>query len=84
LLALVYIGAVPVRNAALRSYDFDADRYAESIGGDPAAAVRSIVRATVQQMQEACPGLGARLFLNDRPDASARIAAINHVPAGCQ
>jgi STE24 endopeptidase len=83
LLALVYIGAVPVRNAALRSYDFDADRYAISIGGDPAAAVRSIVRATDQQMQEACPGLGARLFLNDRPDASARISAINRVPAGC-
>jgi STE24 endopeptidase len=84
LLAVVYIAAVPVRNSALRSYDFDADRYAISIAGDPSSAVRSIVRATDQQMQEACPGLGARLFLNDRPSASARIAAINHVPEACR
>jgi STE24 endopeptidase len=84
LLALVYLGAVPVRNAALRSYDFDADRYALSIARDPAAAVRSIVRATDQQMQEACPGFGARLFLNARPSASARVAAINHVPEKCR
>jgi STE24 endopeptidase len=83
LLAIVYFGAVPVRNAALRSYDFDADRYAIAIGGDPAAAVRAIVRATDQQMQEACPGLGSRLFLDDHPSASARIAAINHVPEAC-
>jgi Zn-dependent protease with chaperone function len=84
LLAVVYFGAVPVRNAALRSYDFDADRYALSIAGNRAAAVRSIVRATDQQMQEACPGIGARLFLNTRPSASARVAAINGVPEKCR
>jgi Zn-dependent protease with chaperone function len=84
LLAVVYFVAVPVRNSALRSYDFDADRYAISIAGDPSSAVRAIVRATDQQMQEACPGLGARLFLNDRPSASARVAAINGVPEGCR
>jgi Zn-dependent protease with chaperone function len=83
LLALVYLIAVPVRNAALRSYDFAADRYAVALTGDPAAAVRALVRASDQRMEEVCPELTARLFLYASPGVGARIAAINHVPSGC-
>jgi Zn-dependent protease with chaperone function len=83
LLALVYIAAVPVRNAALRSYAFSADRYAVALTGDPAAAVRAIVRDSDQRMEEVCPELSATLFLYVAPGSGARIAAINRVPSAC-
>lgn len=84
LLALVYVVAVPVRNAALRSYDLEANRYAVALTGDPAAAVRALVRATDQQMEEVCPERTAMLFLYTEPGIGERIAAINHVPSGCR
>lgn len=83
LLALVYLVAVPVRNAALRSYDFNADQYAVALTGDPAAAVRALVRASDQRMEQVCPELGATLFLYIHPGVGARVEAINHVPARC-
>ncbi len=83
LFALVYLAAVPVRNAALRSYVFDADRYAVAMTGDPAAAVRSLVRASDQRMEEVCPETSATLFLYTTPGVGARVAAINRVPDGC-
>ncbi|MFY9718465.1 MAG: M48 family metalloprotease [Candidatus Cybelea sp.] len=83
LLALVYLAAVPVRNAALRSFDLSADRYAVALTGDPAAAVRALVRASDQRMEEVCPELGARLFLYASPGTGARVEAINRVPSGC-
>jgi STE24 endopeptidase len=84
LLAVVYLAAVPVRNAALRSYDFNADRYAVALTGDPSAAVRALVRASDQRMEEVCPGQAATLFLDTHPSPGARIAAINHVPNVCR
>lgn len=83
LLAVVYIAAVPVRNSALRSYDFDADRYAVTLTRDPAAAVRALVRATDQRMLQVCPGTLATLFLDTQPPVGARVAAINHVLSRC-
>jgi STE24 endopeptidase len=83
LLAVVYIAAVPARNAALRSYDFSADRYAIALTGDPADAVRALVRDSDQRMEEVCPELSAVLFLYTSPGTGARVAAINHVPSGC-
>lgn len=83
LLAVVYIAAVPVRNAALRSYDLDADRYAVSLTHDPAAAVRAIVRAADQRTQEVCPEFLPRLFLDEHPSPSVRVTAINGVPTRC-
>ncbi|MBV9719178.1 MAG: M48 family metalloprotease [Candidatus Eremiobacteraeota bacterium] len=83
LLALVYLGAVPTRNAALRSYDFGADAYAVTLTGDAAAAVRTLVRSGDQRMEEVCPELTAALFLYTEPGIGARVAAINHVPARC-
>lgn len=83
LLALVYIVAVPVRNASLRSYDLDADRYAVRLTGDRVAAVRALVREADQHIEEVCPELSATLFLYAHPNPGTRIAAINRVPSGC-
>lgn len=83
LLAIVYLAAVPVRNAALRSYDLDADRYAVAMTGDRAAAVRAVVREADQRMEEVCPESLANAFLDVHPSPGARVAAINGVPAGC-
>ena len=83
LLALVYLAAVPVRNAALRSYDFGADRYAVALTGDPAAAVRALVRDSDQRMEEVCPEASATFLLYTHPGTGARVAAINHVSGGC-
>lgn len=83
LLALLYIAAVPVRNALLRSYDFSADQYAVALTGDPAAAVRALVRASDQRMEEVCPEFTTTLFLYASPSTSERVAAINHVRSAC-
>jgi hypothetical protein len=83
LLALVYLAAVPVRNATLRSYDLSADTYAVAATGDPAAAVRALVRSGDDSMIEVCPEETATLFLYTAPGIGTRVAAINHVPSGC-
>jgi len=83
LLAIVYLAAVPVRNASLRSYDTDADRYAVALTGDKAAGVRSIVRSADQHMIEVCPEMLASSFLYAHPSPARRIALINGVPANC-
>lgn len=83
LLALVYLVAVPVRNATLRSYDFSADQYAVALTRDPAAAVQSLVRMGDQHMEEVCPEWTATLYLYTAPGIGARVAAINHVPNAC-
>jgi Zn-dependent protease with chaperone function len=83
LLAVVYLGAVPFRNIAVRAFAMRDDNYAVSLTGDRAAAVRSIVRATDQRMDEVCPDINAMLFLDTRPAPGARFAAINGVANGC-
>lgn len=83
LLAVVYLAAVPVRNAALRSYDLDADRYAVALTGNPAAAVRALVREADQRLEAACPGPGATAFLNVHPSPASRISAINGAAQNC-
>ena len=83
LLALVYLAAVPVRNAVLRSYVLDADAFAVARTSHPASAVRSLVRGADQRMEEVCPERSAMLFLYTTPGIGARVAAINHVPSGC-
>ncbi len=83
LLAVVYLAAVPVRNAALRSYDLDADRYALSLTNDRASAVRAIVRAADQRMDEVCPEMLPNLFLDVHPSPASRIVAINGAATAC-
>jgi hypothetical protein len=83
LLALVYLAAVPVRNAVQRSYDFADDDYAVAFTNDPAAAVRALVRLADQRMVEVCPEQSALLFLYNAPGIGPRVAAINHVRNAC-
>lgn len=83
LLALLYIAAVPFRNAVVRGYDFGADSYAVALTGDRADAVRALVRTADQRMVEACPEAAARLFLYTAPGIALRVAAINGIPARC-
>lgn len=83
LLALVYLGAVPVRNAVQRTYDFADDDYAVNFTDDAAGAVRALVRLADHRMVEVCPELSATLFLYGNPGIGPRIAAINHVADGC-
>ncbi len=83
LLALVYLAAVPVRNAVQRSYDFADDDYAVAFTDDPAGAVRALIRDADQRMVEVCPQWSATLFLYTAPGIGARVTAINHVRSGC-
>jgi len=83
LLALVYLAAVPVRNAVASSYDLGDDDYAIAFTDDPAGAVRALVRLADQRMVEVCPESSAALFLYTSPGIGVRVAAINHVPADC-
>jgi hypothetical protein len=83
LLALVYLAAVPLRNAVQRSYDLADDNYAIAFTDDPASAVRALIRDGDQRMVEVCPDQSATLFLYIAPGIGARVAAINHVRSGC-
>jgi hypothetical protein len=83
LLALVYLGAVPVRNAVQRTYDFADDDYAANFTDDPTGAVRAFIRLADHRMVEVCPERSATLFLYTAPGIGPRVAAINHVPDGC-
>jgi hypothetical protein len=83
LLALVYLAAVPVRNAFQSTYDLADDDYAVAFTDDPAGAVRALIREADQRMVEVCPELPAMLFLYDEPGIGTRVAAINHVRSGC-
>ncbi len=83
LLGVVYLIVLPINNSALRRISAQSDRYAVSLTGERAAAVRAIVRGADQSLRNACPSLPSRLFLSTTEDPSRRIAAINQVPSGC-
>jgi hypothetical protein len=83
LLALVYLGAVPVRNAVQRTYDFADDDYAVNFTNYPAGAVRALIRLADHRMVEVCPEQSATLFLYTSPGIGPRVAAINHVSSRC-
>jgi Zn-dependent protease with chaperone function len=83
LMAVVYLFAVPVRNATLRTLDLGADRYAVALTRDPASGVRLAVRVADQRMDEICPEALPQLMLAVHPSPSERIAAIAGSPSGC-
>ncbi|HTX59238.1 MAG TPA: hypothetical protein VMH02_06120 [Verrucomicrobiae bacterium] len=83
LMAIVYVGAVPVRDFAVRRYQMGDDAAAVALTGDRAAAVRAIVRVADQEMREVCPSIAASAFLDLNAGTGTRVAAINGVPSAC-
>ncbi len=83
MLGVLYLIAVPVDNAVLRAIAARADGYALALHVDRAAAVRSVIRGTDERLDEVCPDILARLFIDRRVDASSRVSAINGVPSTC-
>ncbi len=83
LLGVLYLIAVPIDNAVLRAIASRADAYALALPVDRAAAVRSVIRSTDQRLEEVCPDVMARLFVQRGVDASSRVSAINGVPSTC-
>lgn len=83
MLGVLYLIAVPVDNAVLRAMAARADGYALALHVDRAAAVRSVIRGTDERLDEVCPDILARLFIDRRVDASSRVSAINGVPSTC-
>jgi len=83
LLGVVYLIVLPINNAALRRVSAQSDRYAVSLTGERAAAVRAIVRGADQSLHSVCASVPARLFLESVDDPSRRVAAINGVPSDC-
>ncbi len=83
LLACVYVVVAPIDNAILRGMSSNADRYAVALTDDRTAAVRAVVRATDQRLDEICPSITTRLFLESWPPAGERIAMLNGAASGC-
>ncbi len=83
LIGVLYLVAVPVENAVLRGVARSADRYALTLPIDRATAVRNVIRATDESLNEVCPDIVARLFRQRVDDASTRVFEINGIPSTC-
>ena len=82
LLGVVYLIAAPAHNAIVRGMTARAD--AEALArADRASAVREIVRETDQRMDEVCPDVVARVYLESYPGAGERVSSVNGVASGC-
>jgi hypothetical protein len=83
LLGIVYLVIAPIDNAILRGFSLRAERYALATTGDRIAAARSTIRETDQRIEEVCPDIMARLFMNNSLDPSTRLNVITGVPRDC-
>lgn len=83
LLGVLYLIAVPVDNAVLRAMDGRADGYALALHVDRAAAVREVIRGADEDLEEVCPDVLARIFIERTVDPSSTISRINGVPSTC-
>ncbi len=83
LLALVYVGAVPVDHSVAASMQLRADREAVAMTGDRASALRAFVRAGDERIEQVCPSLG-RIFLYQAPSLGERAAAVGGPSPGCR
>jgi STE24 endopeptidase len=63
LLAVVYIGAVPVDHNVVAGMQLRADREAVEMTGDRISALRALVRSADDRIEEVCPGTLGRIFL---------------------
>lgn len=84
LLALVYIGFVPVDHAVFSSMQLQADRQAVVMTGDPASALRAFVRAGDERVEQVCPNAFGRVFIYRSPPLGAQAAAVGGVTPECR
>ena len=82
LLALVYVIAVPVDHVAVASMQLRADREAVAMTHDRASALRALVRAGDERIEQVCPTAPGRLFLYRMPPLGARADALGSM-SGC-
>jgi hypothetical protein len=83
LLALLYIGAVPIDHAVVYTMQLRADRQAVGMTNDPAAALRAFVRAGDERIEQVCPSAMGRIFLYRTPALGARAHAIDPAANAC-
>jgi Zn-dependent protease with chaperone function len=83
-IGIAYLALLPGYNAFDRALESRADREAVALTGDRAAAIRSFVRYTDDQLQPLCPPRIVRLYLYDHEAYGTRIAAIQGLPSPCK
>lgn len=76
-LGIAYLVVAPVNNSLLQAQTARADLFAERVIPQRTAAVRAVVRMVDQRMDEICPSLGARLYLDRMPPPAERISSFN-------
>ncbi len=84
LLALVYILAVPVDHAAVVSMRLRAQREAVAMTGNRAAALRALVRAGDEQIEQVCPSAFGSTFLYRAPTLGEDALAVGDRTTGCR
>ena len=83
LLGVAYLAVVPFYHAAQRRIARETQTYALELTRQPAAAVRTIVRASDQSLRSVCASPIDTFFLERTDDPAHRVAAANHVPPTC-
>jgi Zn-dependent protease with chaperone function len=83
-IGIAYLALLPGYNAFDRALETRADRAAVALTGDRAAAIRSFVRYTDDQLQPLCPPRIVRLYLYDHEAYGTRIAEMQGLPSPCR
>lgn len=83
LLAVVYIGAVPVDHDVVAAMQLRAERQAVDTTGDRASALRTFVRAGDDRLEQVCPGTLGRIFLYRSASLGERADGVG-ASSGCR
>ncbi len=82
LLALVYIPAVLVDHNVVASMRLQSIQRAIAMTGDPASALRALVRAGDERVEQVCPSAAGRIFLSRTPSLGQDASAVGS-SSGC-
>lgn len=82
-LGVVLIFTYPIYNAFARNVQTRADRVALAATGDPAGAVRALVRAADDDLVPLCDRRSVRWYFEDRPPLAGRISMITGAADPC-
>ncbi len=83
LMGAIVLLASPVMHSYSRGIEARADQEALALTGDPAAAVRSLVRFADEELAPVCPSRIVRVYYYDREPVGSRIAALTGRPDPC-